>query len=61
MPNREQVVLANFGERMVYLVGLIAALFLLLSVVGMPSLSGGIILLVICILLWRVGVIARDE
>ena len=46
---------------MVYLVGLIAALFLLLSVVGMPSLSGGIILLVICILLWRVGVIAQDE
>lgn len=44
-------------ERMVYLVGLIVALFIIITLVGLPSLIGAVALLGALILAWRLGVL----
>lgn len=44
-------------ERTVYLVGLIAALFFLLAILGLPSILGTLVLIVILIFGWRLGVV----
>ena len=42
---------------MVYLVGLIVALFIIIALVGLPSLTGAVALLGALILAWRLGVL----
>lgn len=48
---------ALLEERVVYLLGLIVALFVIISLVGMPSLIGVFALALALVLAWRVGVL----
>lgn len=48
---------ALLEERVVYLLGLIATLFIIISLVGLPSLIGAVALLGALILAWRLGVL----
>lgn len=45
------------SERTSYLILLIGALLLLLGQVGMPSLTGVLLLSAACVLTWRLGVV----
>lgn len=44
-------------ERVVYLVGLVAALLVIIWLVGMPSLVGTLALIAMLTLAWRLGVL----
>ena len=44
-------------ERTIYLVGLIVALFVIIALVGMPSLIGVFALALALVLAWRLGVL----
>lgn len=44
-------------ERTVYLLGLITALFVLLAIIGLPSIEGTLLLIVIMTFGWRLGVV----
>ena len=48
---------ALLEERVVYLVGLIVALFIITALVGLPSLIGAVALLGALFLAWRLGVL----
>ena len=48
---------ALLEERVVYLLGLIATLFIIIALVGLPSLTGAVALLGALILAWRLGVL----
>lgn len=48
---------ALLEERVVYLVGLIATLFIIISLVGMPSLIGVSALALALVFAWRLGVL----
>ena len=48
---------ALLEERVVYLLGLIATLFIIISLVGMPSLIGVSALALALVFAWRLGVL----
>ena len=48
---------ALLEERVVYLLGLIATLFIIISLVGMPSLIGVSALTLALVFAWRLGVL----